>query len=644
MELVYRLGTMFVGAGGVHLGAIRARAEALGVRARFESAFAIDSWGVALTTCHRMTGCAVQLGDLFDAEDYAIFHGHPPPEGWSPLTPAGLRVICPDAPDVISGSPPCKGFTQLLPSKQAEKPKYEALNRLVVRWLWLCMEAWPQRRPALILMENVPNIVDPKRRKAKRGEALISRVERMLEAYGYATRRTVHDCGKLGGLPQTRKRFLMVARHVEQCPTLLYEPWSLPLRSIGSAIGDLPVPAWENNIPHHQLPNLRRSTEQRLAFVTVGGDWRSIAGNWGRAKGWAEVESGGYRWVVPTDGHGAIDLEDPAVKRAFRGAYGVCRLDETASTITGNARPSTGRYAVAEPLAGVRHNNVMRVAAWNGPSPCVTGGGTPTAGGICVGVPVENIADPTMTDRPDRHVGKHTVHDWGAPSKTITGSARVGSSACEVADPRPVDISDPTLGCKPNGATLRVVGMDGPCPTVTGTGGPWTSSSIQIAAPIPHRPPRAGAFGVQSMDAASCTITGSFDVHNSAAAVADVPRMVKVPLIAPDGYWKRAMTARELADLMTFPRLDAWGRPLVIEGNAADVLMQVGNAIPPDSAQTTFEQMLMTLMGRDLGITLTSGGGIWVRERRGDGWVAVWHRTSRRGDGVSGMVMREVEL
>lgn len=641
-ERVYRIGTMFVGAGGAHLGAIRARAEALGVQARFESAFAIDAWGVALETCHRMTGCDVQLADLFDEQDYAIYHGHPPPPGWISLTPAGLRALCPVPPDIISGSPPCKGFTHLISQKQASLPKYAALNRLVVRWLWLCMEAWPDRRPAIVLMENVPGIADVKRRKAKRGEELIQRIERMLESYGYATRRTVHDCGELGNLPQTRKRFLLIARNVASCPTLLYEPWKHPLRSIGSAVVDLPVPAWENDVPHHQLPNLHRATEQRLAFVSVGADWRSIEANWRRAPGWAEIERDGMRWVVPTDGDGAIDMASPSVQRAYRGVYGVCHLDDTAGTITGNARPCAGPFAVAEPLDGVRHNNVMRVARLDGPAPCVTGGGTPTAGGICVGVPVERVEDPAMTYRPG-YVGKHHVHDWRAPARTITGSARVGSSPCEVADPRIEALGDPRLTCKPNGATLRVVALDGPSPTITGTGGPWTSSSVQIAAPMPRQPPRAGAFGVQSLDASSCTITGSFDVHNSAAAIATPPRpMVKVPLIAPDGFWKRAMTARELMDLMTFPRLDAHGQPLVFAGTAADVLMQTGNAIPPDSAQAIFEQMLMTFLCRDLGVSIVSGGGVWVRERRPSGWVAKWHPSSRRGSGRSGAVLREV--
>lgn len=161
-----------------------AQVEALGVRARFETVLAVDCWDTALTTCARMNGCPVHPYDLFDAEGYELFHGHPPPDGWTPMTPAELRRICPVAPDVIFGSPPCKGFSRLLGGKAAKRAKYRALNSLVFRWLWLCLEAWPDSPPRLVLMENVPDIADVHRKKRKRGEELVERVERMLTAYG----------------------------------------------------------------------------------------------------------------------------------------------------------------------------------------------------------------------------------------------------------------------------------------------------------------------------------------------------------------------------------------------------------------------------------------------------------------------------
>ena len=53
----------------------------------------------------------------------------------------------------------------------------------------------------------------------------------LLNAYGYAVAETMHDCGELGGLAQSRKRFLLVARNVAKVPPFLYVPPTRPLRA-----------------------------------------------------------------------------------------------------------------------------------------------------------------------------------------------------------------------------------------------------------------------------------------------------------------------------------------------------------------------------------------------------------------------------
>lgn len=655
-DLIYRLATFFAGSGGSVAGYAAARVEALGVRARFESVIATDCWPTALETCARMTGSPVQLADLFDYDGYVAFHGHEPPPGWRPMTPADLRAMCPGGVDVVFASPPCKGFSRLLGANAAKAAKYGALNSLVFRWLWLVLEAWPERPPRLVIMENVPDIADPTRRKVRRGEALVQRVEAMLASYGYASRRATHDCGPLGGLAQTRRRFLLVGRHVETCAALLYEPFEQPMKTIGDVIGDLPLPCFENAVPGNDLPNITRRTEQRLAFVEPGSDWRSIEATWSSAPGWAEVERGGLRWLLPTDEAGAVLVDDPRVSSSYHGgAFGVVPFDEASGTVTGGGRPSNGAFTVADPRpAGVRHNNVLRLGDYDAPSPCVTGGGTPTAGGICVADPrvkgyhagvqgvldfagqagtvtgqtlpsngAYSVADPRLPPRASRHTSLYSVRTFGDVAHTVTGNARVGSGAAEVADPR--------LTCTPNGATLRVVNVDGPSPTICGAGGVWTTSSVQIADPRPARPPRNGTLGVQDWCGTSPTVTGSMDVHNGAAAVSDPrrpkrPRLVRTPLISPSGFWHRPLSVRELADLQSFPRLDAQGRPLIIEGGVTDQRMQIGNAVPPDAACAVAEQMLKTLLSTDLGTGIIDGGGIWVRELG----VLRWYSTSRR--------------
>ena len=90
-----------------------------------------------------------------------------------------------------------------------------------------------------MLFENVPRI-------ATRSRHLLDQVTDLLRHYGYAVAETTHDCGELGGLAQSRKRFLLVARHIAKVPPFLYEPPKRPLASVGSVLGRMPLPASTN--------------------------------------------------------------------------------------------------------------------------------------------------------------------------------------------------------------------------------------------------------------------------------------------------------------------------------------------------------------------------------------------------------------
>jgi len=609
------VGHFFAGAGGVVNGyKIVEVLTASGVKGCFETVLAVDAWATALETCRRLNGCTVHLHDLFDAEHYALFHGHPPPDDWAPMTPADLRRICPTAPDVIFASPPCKGFTQMIGTNQAKKLKYTAYNSLVFRWLFLCMEAWSDAPPKLVLMENVANMADPQRKKRKRGEHLVEQVERMLFRYGYASRRSKHNCGPLSGGAQNRWRFLLAGRHMKRCPQLLFEPFELPMTTIGDAIGDLPTPCYQSSVPMHDLPNITEATAQRLAFVRPGGDWRSIEGTWLSAGGWTLAERGdGCRLLLPTR-DGQVDVQDPRVGRAYRrGVFGLLNPDGQCGTITGRTGPSNGTYSVADPQLGrTAHNNVFRLSGFDEQSPCVTAGGTPTAGGL-------NVGDPRLPPRASRHNAKFSVRRLDQQAGTVTGASG-GDHTAQLADPR--------LTCRPRGAALRVLSIDAQSPTVSGTTGVWSNCGVQLADPRPNRGPRNGSFGVQPLDGQSATITGSFDVHNGPAAVADRrPHMLCSPILTMEGLWHRPFTARELADLQTFPRCGADGRPLEFAGGVTDIRMQIGNAVPPLAARSIAEQMLRTLLNAD-GVPLApEGSAIWVR---GDDGVLHEVLTSRR--------------
>ncbi|MGV8352674.1 DNA cytosine methyltransferase, partial [Pseudomonas aeruginosa] len=81
--------------------------------------------------------------DLFTRDQYIRFHGTEPPAGGASdvlrgcLPPTGGR-----RPDAVFISSPCKGASGLLSEKMSLTPKYQALNELTLRCIWLMGEAW----------------------------------------------------------------------------------------------------------------------------------------------------------------------------------------------------------------------------------------------------------------------------------------------------------------------------------------------------------------------------------------------------------------------------------------------------------------------------------------------------------------------
>lgn len=643
-EIVYPKADFYCGLGGMLFGYEQARAERAGVRARFKTTFAVDVWPVAAESCHRMTGFRPTVADLFTWDQYVRFHGpkpcwcsskktledchKSPPPDWREMVPADIRRACPDGFEIVEASPPCMANSGLLPSAVAATEPYQVLNDLMWRWLWLILEAFPDKPPRLFIMENVPGVADPRRKKRRRGEDVVERCEALFQAYGYASRRTSFDVGEVCGGPSHRPRFLLVARHVARCQAPLLEPFKLTMGTIGDAIGDLPLPIGETIVPMHTLPKLARRTEERLAFVTSGGDWRSIEGNYKSAEGWTFLSKGGVDLLVPATAAGVVN---PTIDRkAFNNVMRMGLWGGQSPCVTTGNTPTAGGITIADPrLDEPAFGDVLGVRAPDQPSGTITAGCSPTRGAF-------SVADPALTDAPGRHTSKYSVGSFEHAARTVTASSRVGSGAAEVADPR--------LTCQPNGATLRVVGTDGQAPTITGTEGVWSTGSVQLADPVPTTATlRNGFFGVQGWGESSDTVHGSMDVHCGPAAVEDLrgggagagggPGRI---IIAPDwnlwrtrgewrpSAWHRALTLRELADLMTLPRLGADGQPLQIAGTQEEIRKQIGNAVPPKAARVFGELFLATLLSTDLGVAVSGGGGIWVREEG----VLRWYATS----------------
>ncbi|MBQ0918327.1 DNA cytosine methyltransferase [Hydrogenophaga aromaticivorans] len=388
----------------------------------------------------RMTGVPATTLDMFDRDQYRAFWDKEPPADWREATAADVqRAAGGERPHVVFLSAPCKGFSGLLAESKSKTDKYQALNRLTLRGVWLMLEAWSDDPPELILFENVPRI-------ATRGRHLLDQICDLLRAYGYAVAETTHDCGEIGGLAQSRKRFLLVARHMEKVPPFLYEPDKTSLRAVGDVLGRMPLPGDLRAGPMHRVPSLQWKTWVRLAFVKPGGDWRSLndlAVANGHLRDYLVVPEmhAGVMGVRPWDAHvgtvtgnarpvtGAFSVADPRFSQSAKWndgqALGVRRWTEHTGTVAGQQGPGQGAYSVADPRHGgpAKHSNEFRIVPWDDAACAVT---SAHGSGQCV-------ADPR---RAGPSFGKYAVTPFDAPSGTVISGSTTGQGAFAVADPR----------------------------------------------------------------------------------------------------------------------------------------------------------------------------------------------------------------
>lgn len=417
---------LFCGAGGGALGFSWATRTFGPLQGRFRSLGGIDSHPRRCADFALLMGRPATCMDLFSAEDYAAFHGRLPPEGWREATPADVRAAAGgERPDVVFTSAPCKGFSGLLSGAKAESPKYQALNRLTLRGLWLALEAWADDPPGFIVFENVPRIV-------QRGRHLLEQITGLLRSFGYAVQRDAHDCGELGGLAQHRNRFLLLARHIQRVRPFLYRPELKRVRSIGEVVGPLVMPEHEAGGPMHRLPRLRMDTLVRLALIPAGKDWRALK----------TVDHTQLR-MVPVDAAG------PKFNNCFR----IVSWGEASPAVTGGAGPSSGGLAVADPRVGDWRGGVLGVQGFDQPSGTVAGQSFPTNGAF-------SVADPRLASVMSEKSVTLRVKRWSEPAPTVTGNSSVWDSGGFA-------VGDPRLNIEPRNGTLGVQAWDRPGATVT---------------------------------------------------------------------------------------------------------------------------------------------------------------------------------
>ncbi|MDY1382869.1 DNA cytosine methyltransferase [Pseudomonas aeruginosa] len=533
------------GLGGGAAGFNRARPRVGNVEAEWVCLGGIDVDPAGLRDFERLAGVPGTLLDLFTRDQYVRFHGAEPPAGWREATPEDIRRAAGGRrPDAVFISSPCKGASGLLSEKMSLTPKYQALNELTLRCIWLMGEAWADDPVPLIVFENVPRL-------ASRGRHLLDQINSLLGGFGYAVAETTHDCGELGGLAQSRKRFLLVARHTEKVPPFLYEPEKKSLRAVGDILGRMPLPGDIDAAgPMHRIPSLHWKTWVRLALVKAGSDWRSL------------------NKLAIEDGH----LRDLVIVPEYQAGYmGVHGWDDTASTIAGRSGPTNGAFSVADPryrqAANWNHGQQFGVIRWAESAPTIPGQTMPGQGTF-------SVADP----RPNwnRHSGNYRVIRYDQPAGTIiAGGKGVQGGQQSVADPRILH-----RGKGDNYLTGGHYGVIG-----------FNQHSGAIAA-------------------SSRYDSGRFSVADPRIPAAD-ERLTCI-IRSLDGTWHRPFTTLEKAALQSLVEPEEY---LVLDGMSdKDWSERIGNAVPPAAAEAIAGVMGTTLLLAEAGETfMLSNTPIWVR-------------------------------
>jgi site-specific DNA-cytosine methylase len=570
---------LFCGLGGGARGFNRATPRVGNLAARFRCIGGIDVDPAAIADFSRLAGVTGTVLDLFDRDQYRDFHGHEPPADWREAGPSDIqRAAGNERPHIVFLSAPCKGFSGLLSEGKSKTDKYQALNRLTLRGVWLMLEAFADNPPELIIFENVPRI-------ASRGRHLLDQITGLLRANGYAVAETTHDCGELAGLAQSRKRFLLVARHAAKVPAFLYEPQRRPLAAVGTVLGRMPLPGDPSGGVMHRVPALQWKTWIRLAFVQAGSDWRSL-----------------NRLVVE---NGA--LRDYLIVPERRADYlGVVPWEQPAGAVSGRGGPTNGRYAVADPRFEGQAYGQYGVRCWEGSIGAVSGQSAPGGGGY-------SVADPRLSYGPHAKNGIYRVVRFDSAAHTITGASHVAGSAQSVADPRAFQ----------GFGKYRVVNYGEPAGTVI-AGSTTGQGAYAVADPrMGWGPERAyyqggGHYGVLAWEDTSGAVSAAAGHDNGRWSIAD-PRPLPAEtdrltacIIAEDSTWHRPFTTLELAALQGLVDPE---EQLELDGLSDSAWRErIGNAVPPPAAQAIAGVMGETLLLAWSGETFTLNAmPIWVR-------------------------------
>lgn len=506
------------------------------------------------------------------------------------MSPQELRDACTGRPHVVFSSPPCQGNSASLPASRAQEPHYQALNSLAYRGIWLALEAWSDNPPDLFVLENVPRITT-------RSRQWLDQLGAMLRGYGYAVRESYHDCGELGGLAQSRRRFLLVARRLDTVSDMLREPPTVPLKGIGEVVDALGLP---HMLPRgkagqsmHYLPRMKGMNWVRLALIGAGQDWRALPDR-----------------VALVHGVEHVGLHEKTSNTRHNGPLGVQGWNEAAHTVQASAGARGTWSSVADPrIVCSPQNGAYGVRGWSEEALCVIAS-------QCHDNRPSTVADPRVTCA--RREGSMGVKGWQDPSTCIIGQGSHHNGPWQVADPRVAQTNGRFRGA------FGIYTWDKAAGCITATPNPLTTRT-SLADPRLGYTERRGGHKVCGWMEPSHTVIAEARVDKG-FNVAD-PRIPQIAgperidldatgylvIRALDGCWHRPLTTAELGLLQGLPLLNDDGHLITLDGNSHTAWRRrIGNAVPPPSAEAIARECRATLEASGAGGWRLSNQAIWV--------------------------------
>ena len=270
---------LFSGSGGLTLGL---------KRAGFRVVVAIDSDELSSATYHRNHPRVIMVTEDISTIDPQVL-----------MTKLGMK---PGELDLLSGCPPCQGFSTMRTKNGGRKIR-EPMNNLVFEIVRFARVL----EPKAIMIENVPGLA-----KDVRIRRLCDRLRRL----GYFADYKVFDAADYG-VPQRRKRMILLAGKGANIP---FADRVLQGSSVKAAIGRLPAPGESGDLLHNYKVARSDSVSNLIRMIP---------------------KDGGSRSSLSQDAQLACHRRSDG----FKDVYGRMAWSKQAPTITsGCINPSKGRY------------------------------------------------------------------------------------------------------------------------------------------------------------------------------------------------------------------------------------------------------------------------------------------------------------